>query len=112
MKRNLIEISLEDVKEVVNAADPEDLLKMDCPKDEYDPESRMIHELINAHHPQSPIETANIVAFVWFFYFGDMTKPIQFHPSAFEIGRNLFAKFQTTTISALGAGDAQGEGRK
>lgn len=82
------------IRRIINEADPEGLLAMGCPKDEYDPEIRAIHEKLQSGSPRSPVECANIVAFVWFWFFGDATKPIQFHPCAFDIGRNIWASLQ------------------
>jgi hypothetical protein len=87
-------LPIEIIRRIVNEADPESLLKMECPADEYESEIHCIHEKLECSRPRSPIDCANIVALVWFWFFGDPTKPLQFHPCAFEIGRNIWNSLQ------------------
>lgn len=82
------------VKKIIDKADPEDLLKIGAPKDEYDPESRHIASAIvhEGGKKLSPSQIAYIIALVFHMEFHQWTQPVRYFGSHFELGAQLQAK--------------------
>jgi hypothetical protein len=79
------------VKGVTDKTDPEMLLKIGCPTDEYDPISRRIAEGWVREGGQRVGETglAHIIALQWHYSFGEWTKPVQFFSVYFEMAKAM-----------------------
>lgn len=79
------------VKEVIDTADPESLLKLGAPEDEYDPVSHHMAKRIVAEGGKrlSVTEIANIVAFALHLHFGMWSRQVTFHITHFDIARKL-----------------------
>src|SRR5271157_4440168 len=88
------------VKSVIDSNDPETLLKVGCPTDEYDPESRSIAQgwVMNGRHRVGGTGLAHIIALVWHYHFGDWTKPVQFYSIFFKMAEEMIAKVDWNVV--------------
>src|SRR5208282_3171171 len=82
------------VKELVDRYDPEALLKIGCPSDEYDPISREIAEgwMKNGRDRVGETGLAHIIALRWHVSFGDWTKPVPFFSVYFEMAKEMIPR--------------------
>ena len=73
------------IKECIDEWDPYDLLRIGCPKDEFDLESRMIAGKINAYSSEKQINEAVSAVFSYMF------EPERFAPEkCADVSRNIF----------------------
>jgi hypothetical protein len=79
------------VKGVTDKTDPEMLLKVGAPSDEYDPISRRIAEgwVHNGQGRVGETGLAHIIALQWHYSFGDWTKPVPFFSVYFEMAKEM-----------------------
>jgi hypothetical protein len=83
------------VKRVVDKHDPEALLRIGCPKDEYDPISRNITKAINREKGFGQItcisesEISNIIALSFYIDFGQWGRRIRYHKLYNEVAADL-----------------------
>ena len=79
------------VKGVIDRNDPEMLLKVGAPSDEYDPISRRIAEgwTHNGRGRVGETGLAHIIALQWHYSFGDWTKPVPFFSVYFEMAKEM-----------------------
>jgi len=79
------------VKKVVDKVDPESILKLGCPVDEYDPESVHIAREIAAEGVSNLNRTglANILALVFHMEFEPWSSPVVLHGIYFDIADQL-----------------------
>lgn len=89
------------VKEVIDGNDPETLLKVGCPADEYDPISRRIAQgwIMNGRHRVGGTGLAHIIALQWHYSFGEWTKPVPFYAIYFKMAEELLPKVDWPTLS-------------
>jgi hypothetical protein len=90
------------VKEVTDRNDPEMLLKVGAPSDEYDPISRRIAEgwVHNGQGRVGETGLAHIIALQWHYSFGDWTKPVQFFSVYFEMAKEMLPLMSWDTPTA------------
>jgi len=79
------------VKPVVDKYDPEQLLKMGCPSDEYDGECKLIaggivREGMNRMTEQ---ELGNLIAFAWHYEFGSWGTPVRYYAMFYEMAKEI-----------------------
>ncbi len=88
------------VKQVIDSNDPETLLKVGCPADEYDPISRRIAQgwVMSGRHRVGETGLAHIIAFQWHYSFGDWTKPVQFFSIFFKMAAEMLPKVVWPTV--------------
>jgi len=84
------------VKKVTDRTDPEMLLKVGAPGDEYDPISRRIAEgwVHNGRGGVGETGLAHIIALQWHYSFGDWTKPVPFFSVYFEMAKEMLPLMQ------------------
>jgi hypothetical protein len=84
------------VKKVTDRTDPEMLLKVGAPGDEYDPISRRIAEgwVHNGRGRVGETGLAHIIALQWHYSFGDWTKPVPFFSVYFEMAKEMLPLMQ------------------
>ncbi len=84
------------VKEVIDRNDPEALLKIGCPSDEYDPVSRCIATCwagyVMGRNQVSETGLAHVIALQWHYSFGDWTQPVRFFSVHFEMAKQMIAQ--------------------
>jgi len=81
------------VKQVTDKTDPEMLLKVGAPSDEYDPISRRIAEgWVRCGNRVSETGLAHIIALQWHYSFGDWTKPVPFFSVYFEMAKEMIPR--------------------
>jgi hypothetical protein len=79
------------VKPVVNKYDPEQLLKMGCPADEYDPECVLIAKAIvrEGLNRMSVQELGTLIANAWHYEFGMWGTTVGYHPVYYKMAEEI-----------------------
>jgi len=82
------------VKKILDKADPEDLLKMGAPSDEYDSESRHIATALIREGGKrlGPTKIGYIVALVFHMQFHQWTEPVRYFKLYFEVAEQIQAR--------------------
>jgi hypothetical protein len=79
------------VKTVVDKYDPEQLLKIGCPSDEYDSVCSIIAGAIvrEGMHQITKQELGNLIAFAWQYEFGPWTTPVRYYSVFYTIAEEI-----------------------
>jgi len=79
------------VKPVVDKYDPEQLLKIGCPSDEYDTECKLIAEAIvrEGMNRMTEQELGNLIAFAWHYEFGSWGTPVRYYSMFYNMAKEI-----------------------
>ena len=79
------------VKPVVNKFDPEQLLKMGAPSDEYDTECKLIAGAVvrEGMNKMTEQELGNLIAFAWHYEFGSWGTPVRYYSTFYEMAKEI-----------------------
>lgn len=79
------------VKPVIDKFDPESLLKIGCPADEYEAEGKLIASAIvrEGLNRMSEQELGHLIAFAWHNQFGCWGAPVCYHPRFFDMAKEI-----------------------
>jgi len=79
------------VRPVVNKYDPEQLLKMGCPGDEYEPECVLIAKAVvrEGLNRMSEQELGTLIANAWHYEFGAWGTVVRYHPIYYKMAAEI-----------------------
>ncbi len=82
------------LKKIIDKADLEQLLKMGAPKDEYDPETKLLaNRLVRENYQKMTVtDLANVIALVFHMQYHEWTKPVRYFSQFFDVAKEISQK--------------------